>query len=39
MIAGRDSPLARLAVAEQVVGLEDGRRGGEQPRAEVESGG
>ena len=39
MVAGRDSPLARRAVAEQAVGLEDGRRGGEQPGAEVERGG
>ena len=36
MVARRDAPLARSAVAEEVICLEDGRRGGEQPRAEVE---
>ena len=36
MVARCDPPLARSAVAEEMICLEDGRRGGEQPRAEVE---
>ena len=36
MVARRDPPLARRAVAEEAICLEDGRRGGEQPGAEVE---
>ena len=38
MVAGRDPPLARRAVAEEAVGLEDSRRGREHAGAEVERG-
>ncbi len=38
VVTRRHSPLARCAVAEEAIGLEDGRRGGEQPGAEVEGG-
>jgi len=39
MVARRHPALARLAVAEEAVGLEDGGRRGEEPGAEVEGGG
>jgi hypothetical protein len=39
MVAGRDAALLRHAVAEEPIGLEDGRRGGEQSGAEIERGG
>jgi hypothetical protein len=39
MVSGRDASLAGDSVAEEVVGLEDRRRGREQPGAEVERGG
>jgi len=38
MVAGRNTPCTRLAVAEEAVGLEDGGRGGKQAGAEVERG-
>ena len=39
VVARRHPPFLRRAVAEKAVGLEDGRRGGEQPGGEVEGGG
>jgi hypothetical protein len=36
MVAGRHPPLARDAVAEEAIGLEDGGRSGKQPDAEIE---
>ena len=36
MVARCDPPVARSAVAEKVIRLEDGRRGREDPGAEVE---
>jgi hypothetical protein len=36
MVARRDPSLARRAVAEKVIRLEDGRRGGEQAGAQIE---
>jgi len=39
VVARRHPPFLRRAVAEKAVGLEDGRRGGEQASGEVEGGG
>ena len=39
VVSRRDPALARRAVAEEAVGLEDGRRRGEEAGAEVEGGG
>jgi hypothetical protein len=39
MVARRHTPVARRAVAEEPICLEDGRRSGEQPCAEVEGDG